>query len=108
MLYHSLVLPYLNYGVLVWGISFHKFVKLQKKAVRLVVNANFNAHTEPLFKELKLLKATDILKLQELRFMFKLENHLLPYYFQASMFRRRSEFHEYKTRRRNDYTKSRN
>ena len=50
MSYHSLVLPYLNYGVLVWGISIHKLLKLQKKAVRLIVNAKFNAHTEPLLK----------------------------------------------------------
>ena len=35
--------------------------------------------------------------------MYKLENHLLPYYFQASMFRRQSEFHEYNTRRTIDY-----
>ncbi len=46
----------------------------------------YNAHTEPIFKTLKLLNVNDILKLQELKFYYKYENNLLPYYLQCLPF----------------------
>ena len=48
-LYNSLILPYLNYGILVWGHKSTKLVTLQKKIVRIITNSNFNAHFQPLF-----------------------------------------------------------
>ena len=37
-----------------------KIFKLQKKAIRIISLAKYNAHTEPLFKTLNLLKMNDI------------------------------------------------
>jgi hypothetical protein len=97
-LYNSLVFPYLNYGLLVWGAASHKLEKLQKKAIRVIANAKYNAHTEPLYKNLGLLKLCDQLKLQEYKFLYKLQNELLPSFFQNSMFIRQSDVHDHNTR----------
>ena len=61
---NSLFLPHLNYSILAWGHSCERIFKLQKKAVRLICNTNFYAHTEPLFKQLNILKVHDILYLK--------------------------------------------
>ncbi len=46
-----------------WGFIAKKVTKLQKKVLRILTVSKYNAHTEPLFKKLKLLKVNDILKL---------------------------------------------
>ena len=56
---------------------------LQKKAIRLVTNSSYIAHTIPLFVEEKLLKVQDIFKLKLLKFYYKLCNNLLPLYFNS-------------------------
>lgn len=101
-LYNSLILPYLSYGILVWGTHAYKMTKLQKKAIRVITNAKYNSHTEPIFKKLNLLKITDLSALQELKFAFRLENGMLPYYFRVSMHTRHSEIHHYNTRNSNN------
>ena len=97
-IYNSLILPYLSYGVIVWGMHTERLLKLQKRSIRIIANAKFNAHTEPLFKALSLLKVNDIFLMQQYKFIFKLENNLLPYNFQFSMFVRNNEIHDYNTR----------
>ncbi len=46
----------------------------------------YNGHTEPIFKKLKLIKIEDILKLNEIKFYYKLENKKLPAYFFNKIF----------------------
>jgi len=102
-LYNSLILPYLNYGILVWG---HKSVKLetqQKKVIRIITNSNFNAHSQPLFKKCNILQATHLCALYELDFCFKLMHGLLPVYFNTFAPTRRSEIHGYSTRNSSAY-----
>ena len=60
MIYNSLVLPHLYYVILAWGFNNNRILKLQKRAVRIISKAKYNAHTEPLFKNLMLLKIQDI------------------------------------------------
>ncbi len=50
--------------------------------IQIIYLGKYNAHTEPIVKELKLLKLNDILKLQELTFYYKLKNIKLPHYLQ--------------------------
>lgn len=102
-LYNSLIYPYMNYGIIVWGVNTNKLKKLQKKAIRILTNAKYNAHTEPLFKELNILKIGDMMKLQELKFLYKLENRTLPNYFQQNFFTRQSDIHDYNTRFTSNY-----
>ena len=103
VLYKSLITPYLNYGILVWGTKSKHLLKLQKKIIRIMSNAKYNAHTLPIFKNYNILRIDDILKLQELRFIYKLENKTLPKYYLDTMFIRQSEIHNYQTRQANDF-----
>ena len=52
ILYNSLMLPHLNYGIALWGFKCERILKLQKKAARILSASKYNAHTEPLFKNL--------------------------------------------------------
>ena len=58
ILYNSLILPHLNYGIMIWGYKCDRINKLQK--IRIVSLSKYNAHTEPIFKRLQLLKVADI------------------------------------------------
>ena len=67
ILYYSMVYPYLTYGIALWGSTFqchiHKLKVLQKKAIRCISGAKYNAHSDPIFKQLSILKFDDIYKL---------------------------------------------
>ena len=48
ILYNTLVLPHFNYCILSWGSTLrenHRLHLLQKKAVRIITNSNYIAHT---------------------------------------------------------------
>ena len=55
---------------------------LQKKALRLIVNDDYIAHSEPICKHLQLLKVTDMYRIAIWKFYFKLMNNTLPSYFE--------------------------
>ena len=59
-LYNALIQPYLNYGILLWGSKTSRIFKIQKQAVRAITGSKYNAHTDPLFKSLNLLKIRNI------------------------------------------------
>ena len=103
-IYSSLIMPYLNYGLIVWSTKVEKLIDLQKRAIRVISIAKYNAHTEPLLKKLGILKVTDLSALQELKFAFKLKNNLLPSYFSNGMYFQNSDFHDYNTRHATDMT----
>ncbi len=99
MLYNSLILSYLNYGILCWGYKCgDRLIKLQKKAVRVMTLSKYNAHTEPILKVLNILKISDILKLQELKFYYKWVNNSVPRYFHSMDLRTNKERCGYGTR----------
>ena len=80
-LYKSLFVPHINYGSLLWGHAGGALDKIQKKAVRTITYSNYIAHSEPLLKELNLLKVKDLFELKILKFLFKLYHNTLPPYF---------------------------
>ena len=80
-LYNTLILPHLNYCILLWGANTGNIHKLQKKTLRVISNRKFLAHTEPICKSLNLLKVQDIYQLAILKFYFILINNELPQYF---------------------------
>ncbi len=98
LIYNSLILSHLNFCILAWGYQCDCIVKLQKKIVRIISLSKYNAHTEPIFKILKLLKVYDILKLQELKFYYKYKNNKLPYYLQNLPFKVNTSTHIHATR----------
>ena len=57
-LYNSLVVPHLNYCILTWGskiVNGHKIHILQKKALRIITDSDYIAHSEPICKEICLI-----------------------------------------------------
>ena len=63
-LYYTLLYPYLTYCILAWGCAkqnvLMKINLLQKKVVRILTNSDYYAHTNCLFKSLKILKFPDL------------------------------------------------
>ena len=84
-------------GITNWGFEWDRISKLQKRALRIMKNSRYNAHTEPLFKQLHLLKVKDIFEIQCLKFWYKYVNNKLPHYFR-SMFTYNHQLHEIETR----------
>ena len=107
MLYNTLILPHLNYCVTAWGYQCNRIIKLQKKAIRTVMISSYNAHTEPFFKNLKLLKIQDILTLQTLKIYHKFRNNNLPNYIQNWPLFQNSNIHNHNTRGANALHKNR-
>ncbi len=69
-----MIASHLNYCILACGYEHISLNKIQKRVIRIINLSKHNDHTEPIFKKLKLLKLEDILKLNELKFYYKLEN----------------------------------
>ena len=57
-IYNSLILPHINYCILAWGHDSNRILKLQKKAIRIIVKGSCYTHSDPIFKnkDLKFLK----------------------------------------------------
>ena len=97
-IYNSLILPHCYYGILAWGFECNRIYKLQKASVRSISNSKYNAHTDPLFKQLKLLKVEDIFTIQQYKFYHKYMSNNLPIYFNFSFFTPYTRGHCYNTR----------
>ena len=98
MLYHTLVMPHLSYGIEIWfgapvTVSCRVIV-LQKKIIRAMNSLPFNAHTNTFFKNMNILKLQSLHDFSLALRMFK-NNHL-------ATFETNSNFHNYRTRNRNN------
>ena len=80
-IYLGIGLPYLNYGSIAWGscsVSLLNSLSItQKKIVRNIMKKSRREHSNPLFAELKLLKLTDIIKVNSVMFIYKSLNNLI-------------------------------
>ena len=100
MLYNTLILPHikLNYCIMAWGYKGPRLLKIQKKVVRIITLSGYSSHSEPLFKQLNMLKIADQLRLQELQFYFKYIHKNLPAYLQDWEFISNVNIHLHDTR----------
>ena len=102
LLYNTLLLPHINYCILSWGYKCDRITKIQKRAIRLINLSKYNAHTEPIFKQFKLLKVNHILQMQEFKFYHKFKNNTLPAYLQHLNLLPNSSIHSHNTRGKTD------
>ncbi len=72
LIYNSMVPSHFNFGILLQGFKYEKVFKLPKTIVRILSISKYNAYTDAIFKNHKLLIVSDILKLQELQFYYKI------------------------------------
>ena len=100
-LYNSLIYPYLSYCVGVLGTSsetkISSLIKVQKKALRIIVSAPYKAPSKPIFDKLNILDMNSIYFYNTALFMFKYEHSILPDVF-LIFFRRNYDVHKYSTR----------
>ena len=79
MLFYSFIQPYFNYCLLIWGnaadIHLNKLILLQKRAIRLISNAQFLDHTAPLFAQQNILKLKDLYQQRCAVFSYKIYSH---------------------------------
>ena len=99
-LYKTLILPHINYGILIWGHQHDKIMQLQKRAIRSITLSSYLAHSEPIIKSLNLLKVTDMFKLCQIKFYYKNISRNLPEYFLGLNFARKCQ--RYNMRNIND------
>ena len=101
MLYMSLIFSYINYCNLIWGSAYKTILDplflLQKKAVRIINNSEYLAHTDPIFKSLKILDVYKVFKLNCLLFAYKcLRTAQYPEF--KRKIHKNSSIHSYETR----------
>ena len=98
ILFHVSVSYELWFTCLEFFHSCTKINKVQKKAVRIMSKVKvYNAHSEPLFKELNITKFVDNVKVNILKLYCRLEKQVLPVYF-TLIVRKCYETHHYNTR----------
>ena len=82
LIYRSLFESHLHFGSLLYGATQPKNLEqievVQRKALRLVARAKYNAHTDPLFKRHEMLKLSDLIKLNQTLFVRQYKNGKLP------------------------------
>ena len=100
-LYFSLVYPYFFNCNLVWASTYKsnllRLEILQKRVVRTIAKTDPYAHTDPIFRNLGILKFQDMHLLQLGLFMYSHQNRTLPLKFDCK-FTLQKEIHSYHTR----------
>ena len=73
---------HLLYANTIWSCSRSSLIieifKMQKAAVRLITGSAYNAHTEPLFKKLKILPLPDLITFSKIQFIQRFSQKFLP------------------------------
>ena len=75
LIYYAIIHPHLQYCNVVWGnaqqTNLLPLIRFQKKSIRRISRADYLAHTNELFKYLKILKLSDLYKLENMKFTHK-------------------------------------
>ena len=105
LIYTSLFVPYIQYGILTWynspNYNLQRVAKLQKRAIRSITNAKYNAHTNPLLHHLKLLKIEDIYSIKAFTLYWKAKNNQTSPFIKES-FTINESIHSHFTRQSNN------
>ena len=100
-IYFGIFASLLSYGSQIFGQinnkHFHRLEILQNKAIRLMKFANFRATANPIYKEIKILKITDYVKLQNFLLVLSDVKGQLPTAL-SNTFKLAQHAHKYNTR----------
>lgn len=106
ILYNSFILPYLTYGIEVWGSMIKSYVTplliLQKKVIRIITSSHRLAPSLPLFQLLKQLPIDKLYTMKLFIFMYKVEKNIFPSVI-TEMFIKNEAIHEVNTRHKSLY-----
>lgn len=94
--YQGYILPLMDYGSVVWGTTsaanIDRLMKLQKRAARIILRADFTTPSAVMFHKLDWLPVDKRLKYNKAVFIYKALNNLSPQYI-ADLLRPVSETH---------------
>lgn len=80
--YYALFHSNLIFGLPIWSIAsqstLSKLIIMQKNAVRIISNAKYNSHTEPIFKKLQILPFNQLVQFFNLQIMQHYHQGFLP------------------------------
>ena len=100
-LYYAMVYPYLHYCNIVWASNYKtnlkRIVALQKRVIRILNRAMYDAPSKPIFKELEIFNFEQIHFVQLGLFMFSFIHSILPNKYN-NMFTFNYQIHGYNTR----------
>ena len=92
---------FLQYGILVWGLTYETYIKpvylLQKWVLRAISFEHYTSPSTPIFSNLKSLKLCDLFQLKLLGFVYDCVNKTAPPYFHF-FFALFESAHQYGTR----------
>ena len=104
-IYYAIIHPHFLYCLPVTSCSSQKNINAlfiqQKRCIRTICKAKYNAHTEPLFFSLKILPLPDLIIHQKLQFMHSIEYSYAPSsFFSPTLFQKNLdlESHSYQLR----------
>ena len=80
--FNSLFMSHLSYGCQTWAqntnLNTSRIYKLQKSATRILTFSDFHAHSEPLFRQLNVLKISELVRLRNLILIYEALNKTCP------------------------------
>ena len=98
---NSLFSPFLQYGILVWGLTYESYTNpvflLQKRVIRAISLEHFTSHSTQIFSDLKILKLKDLFQLKLLSFVYESVLKISPVCFH-DFFNTLESVHQYSTR----------
>ena len=98
-LYYGQFYSKMTYGCQLWGENINENSQtsiLQRKAIRIITFSDFQATTNPLFKELKMLKLTDVISTSHMLFVHNVLNQKVPNYLE-NFFMKNEQRHSHDT-----------
>ena len=100
-LYSSFIESHVLYGILKWGCASKTILEPLKrnlrKAVRIMDSANYTAHSEPIFKRLKVFNFDKFYMLETAKMIFQINNNTSNKFLQDE-FMKTKILHNYNTR----------
>ena len=94
--YQGYILPLIDYGSITWGstssANIARLNKLQKRAARIILHADFTTPSPLMFKELRWLSVSDRLKYNKATMIYKALNNQTPEYI-SNLLKPMSEVH---------------
>jgi hypothetical protein len=107
MLYYSMVHSHIVYCINVYGCAnvttLNKLKIKQKEAIRIISNAGYRDHTNPLFKLHKILPLDQLIKFSNVKFMHSYSHGKLPFSFSELWVTNRTRNPNIELRNADDY-----
>ncbi len=101
--YFAHIYSHIRYGLPIWGSMINesqrnKLYKFQKDAVRIILRAKYNSHSNPLFKELKIFPLEICLKSEMIKIGHNVCSKILPLPIRKLFTDKNEKSHGYNTR----------